>query len=797
MARACVRALQSILKTFCCGLVRESGYAIPVSHPTKVNRYRTLEKATRWIFAVFLFVLILTSFNRELLFFGLDARILPAALASCAIVCAILNAFTAGRSDYRLRMRGSNRWLVIYFILAILCNVAWLNSPHVMVESIFRTVLTANALNLVFVIAIGLNKKHLNWKLLAPIILVSGGVLFASMFAAFAGVDLRDFSSAYPGGASDGISRTVFNEYRFAGYAQDPNFASLFMVIWGAVAVHDWRRTGKLAYLLVAPLAVFGYLISFSKSILVMIVVAVIIVLMGRSVLGALAKELLLLGAFVGPLVVGALGTDRLGIETLSLRFAMWSNALELVPDHLAFGNGLTAARSANLPLDWYVQNHSTVTQTTVELGIVGLAVLYLAVRRAMMCAHPVNTFVQVAFLGTFLTYETMSHTLCVLVLGILPVALRQGGARSDKEVSIYVVNGLNHGGAERVVQNMIGATPQEKAVRVYSFGETEGTLPPVFTKAEVASLGRKRSYALIPIYVWRLNVYLERDWSRCNVLLATSHLPYSQLICRLSRFDDNFLYVLHGMYGVAHRGFGAWLTRWMYNGRKLISVSHQFLEEEMVGNFRVRTRQSAVIYNPLDTESIDEQVSPYLDEPELKQIVSLGRYENPKNQEAAIAAFDRSGLAKDGYTLELFGEGSRRDVLQQEVDSRGMQGSVSLRGFTENPYRELRRSALLVHTAEYESFTMVIVEAHCCGTPVVAFDVPFGAREVMPGKLREYLVPFDDTEALAHKMRQAIYRPYPREEGERVVGLVSPDLIMSRYFDTYRSWCLEESHRR
>ena len=256
-------------------------------------------------------------------------------------------------------------------------------------------------------------------------------------------------------------------------------------------------------------------------------------------------------------------------------------------------------------------------------------------------------------------------------------------------------------------------------------------------------SLGTTRSYSKLPLYIWKLNAFLERDWSRFDVVLATTHLPFAQIVTRLSRFDSEFLYVLHGMYGVKHTGIPGLMTRWLYNARKLISVSNEFLNDEMLGNYGVRSRQKKTIYNPLDTAAIDSQLLPFVGDANLKQIVNVGRYSPEKNQKDAIAVFDASGLAKEGYRLAFLGEGPDRAKLKEEIVRRGLTGSVELTGFVENPFREIRRSAAVLHTAEYESFGMVVVETHYCGTPIVVYDVPFGARETMPGALSEFLAPY------------------------------------------------------
>ena len=196
-------------------------------------------------------------------------------------------------------------------------------------------------------------------------------------------------------------------------------------------------------------------------------------------------------------------------------------------------------------------------------------------------------------------------------------------------------------------------------------------------------------------------------------------------------------------------------------------------------------------IYNLLDFDGMAEQRGPEVEREKL--IVSVGRYVEGKNLAAGIAAFDESGLAAEGYRYELLGEGPMRDELQAEIDKRGLNDSVTLMGFVDNPFAVMRKAACLMHPSEYEAFSMVLIEAHFCGCPVVAFDVPFGAREAMPGELREYLVEFNDVPALAAKLRDAVLGEYPSAKTAQILDQLEPAAVMDKYYDTYTQWAGRE----
>ncbi|MBF9012340.1 glycosyltransferase [Corynebacterium phoceense] len=748
-----------------------------------------LQRVEAWIFNGFLFSLIFATFNRELLVFGQDARLVPAGLGLLTFFIGFIRCVGEKRWP-RLRVAGVNHYLLWYFVFAMVCNVAWSFSDLELVQDQFFTVALANALNLFFWFTVIAFRSRLTWRATSVSTHISGAFLFLSMFLVYRGLDLRNYFSEYEGTGSDGISSTPLGDFRFAGYAQDPNFASLFMVIWAGVAIFEIKRTRNWLNLIVVPIAAFGYVMSLSKAVLVMLVLALLLVLVNRFIVGALAKELMLLGAFAGTIAAG-FNLIQLPTETLYTRSLLWHGAFQWVGQSPIIGSGLTAARSANIPADWYVQIHSSVIQTAVELGIIGLVLLYLAVRRPLMNGHVTIVFITIAFLGTFLTYETMSHAFSVLVMGILPLAIRQAPHKQQKPASIYVINGIAHGGAERVVQNMANSAREDEKVIVYLLAEKPSDAYALADNVEVRGIGKRGARFLLPFYVWGLNRRLEDDWARYRIDLATVHLPFAQLVTRLSRFNADFIYVNHGMAGVSRTGMSARMSRFIYNHRRVVAVSQQLLDEEIRENFKMKSPTMTYIYNLLDFDGMAEQRGPEVEREKL--IVSVGRYVEGKNLAAGIAAFDESGLAAEGYRYELLGEGPMRDELQAEIDKRGLNDSVTLMGFVDNPFAVMRKAACLMHPSEYEAFSMVLIEAHFCGCPVVAFDVPFGAREAMPGELREYLVEFNDVPALAAKLRDAVLGEYPSAETAQILDQLEPAAVMDKYYDTYAQWADRE----
>jgi len=112
------------------------------------------------------------------------------------------------------------------------------------------------------------------------------------------------------------------------------------------------------------------------------------------------------------------------------------------------------------------------------------------------------------------------------------------------------------------------------------------------------------------------------------------------------------------------------------------------------------------------------------------KIILIVSRLEKEKNIQYAIRFF-RSILDRtDGVSLRIAGDGSMRKKLEQLTYKYGVSDKVRFLGHVDNIASEYSKATFLLHTAEFEGFGMVFIEAGLCALPIVSTDVGI-AREV------------------------------------------------------------------
>lgn len=213
--------------------------------------------------------------------------------------------------------------------------------------------------------------------------------------------------------------------------------------------------------------------------------------------------------------------------------------------------------------------------------------------------------------------------------------------------------------------------------------------------------------------------------------------------------------------------------VRKLYGGRRIIAISHGILAS--LSDAKAAPGHGEVIYNVIDASAIERRM--HQDVEVSDYVVSVGRLGlRQKRYDRLLRAYKESGIAQK---LVFVGDGELENA-QALTTELGLDDRVIFLGQKENPYPYIHHADLLVLVSDYEGFGRVIAESLICGTPVVSTDCPSGPRDILTGELATCLVPKDDEQALARKMREVLDAP-PVIKPEHYTCF-SPDTIARRY---------------
>lgn len=168
------------------------------------------------------------------------------------------------------------------------------------------------------------------------------------------------------------------------------------------------------------------------------------------------------------------------------------------------------------------------------------------------------------------------------------------------------------------------------------------------------------------------------------------------------------------------------------------------------------------VIYNPTYSEKIFKKAEEKIEHPFFKEgvsvILSVGRLHSGKDFPTLLKAFSIVCKKKE-VRLIILGEGNERKNLEKMITELGIQDKVNMPGFTLNPYPYMKNSSVFVLSSKSEGLSNVLIEAMCCGCPIVATDCG-GPREILDNGKYGKLVPVGDYEKMAEAILETIDNP-------------------------------------
>ncbi len=163
--------------------------------------------------------------------------------------------------------------------------------------------------------------------------------------------------------------------------------------------------------------------------------------------------------------------------------------------------------------------------------------------------------------------------------------------------------------------------------------------------------------------------------------------------------------------------------------------------------------KKSEIIYNAVKEEFYSVERKPIRGE-----IVTCGRLTEQKNHKLLLNAFAEVVKQHPYAMLKIYGEGTLRDALQEQIHTMGLQDKAFLMGSTNDVGKALQTADLFVLSSDYEGMPNALMEAMAAGVPCISTDCPCGGpRELFAEELSDKLVQCGNVEELAEKICKAL----------------------------------------
>lgn len=192
-------------------------------------------------------------------------------------------------------------------------------------------------------------------------------------------------------------------------------------------------------------------------------------------------------------------------------------------------------------------------------------------------------------------------------------------------------------------------------------------------------------------------------------------------------------------------------MIRFVYHRCKF-SVVSESTQSELIA-MKVPEKNVRVIYNGADLARYKP-----IEEPKKPFMVWVGRIQKYKGPIDACQILQRLMGEFPALTLVIVGDGPFRSEVENYIKAQGLQDKVHLTGFIseEEKIDRLQRATVHLQSSYKEGWGLSVIEANCCGCPVVANDTT-GLRDSCRDNENGLLYKYCDIDDGASKVRKIL----------------------------------------
>ena len=346
-----------------------------------------------------------------------------------------------------------------------------------------------------------------------------------------------------------------------------------------------------------------------------------------------------------------------------------------------------------------------------------------------------------------------------------------------------FFIPSLRGGGAERIFANLANEFSKKDFKVDLILAQKEGPyLKDISKKVNIVDLKSDRILKSLP----RLVNYLRKE--KPDVLLTTlGHVNIVSIIVKIISRSPVKLIIRQAIYfKFSSNKIRTLLEKLLFKkADKIIAIS-KGVEKSLKDVIQIPKQKIKVIYNPVFNHSIIEKSKmtvnhPFFQNKQGKIILGAGRLSRQKDFSTLIRAFSQlKNYPK--IRLVILGEGENRKELEQLIKALGLEDSVSLPGFVNNPYAYMSKADVFVLSSKFEGFGNVLVEAMACGVPVVSTNCESGPFEILSGGKYGKLVPVGNIEKLSQAIEDILENPTEKEILQNRAKFFSIDNAINEY---------------
>ncbi|USL96049.1 glycosyltransferase [Riemerella anatipestifer] len=349
----------------------------------------------------------------------------------------------------------------------------------------------------------------------------------------------------------------------------------------------------------------------------------------------------------------------------------------------------------------------------------------------------------------------------------------------SDKKKKLLIrIGSLRHGGAEKVLVTFLKNLPPDKyevdlLLNLYS-GKYLPEVPSwvnvlYLNKGEMITTNRLQDIpqkAFRVIYQGILKKFPKLLYhfilkgKKYDVELAAIHGFRDEVLNSPLKQSKKIIWIHNDLRKTGFHNYTDAEIRKFFGYDKIMVIS-EYIQKDFDGLAQNETEKNKIIriYNPLDTQEIlNKSTVEELSKPMFPTFVSVGTVFPQKGFDRLLKVHKR--LLDEGllHRVQILGDGYDFDNIQKLKTELGVDDTVDMLGFIDNPYPYFKNADFYVLSSRYEGYPTVLFEAITLRKNIIATEVS-GVREMLlDGDLG--LVVDNSEEGIYHGMKKALTNP-------------------------------------
>jgi glycosyltransferase involved in cell wall biosynthesis len=217
-----------------------------------------------------------------------------------------------------------------------------------------------------------------------------------------------------------------------------------------------------------------------------------------------------------------------------------------------------------------------------------------------------------------------------------------------------------------------------------------------------------------------------------------------------------------------------SYLSHLSYKKTHNIICQSQDMADDFKNIYKETENKIVIINNPITQNfslpKIEKANNEYVN------FITVGRLSKEKGHLRIIKLLSQ---LKYKFHYTIIGSGPLKQEIFEAINQHQLQDNVTYIPFTKDVLEHMANSDLFLQGSYVEGFPNALLESCYAGTPVIAYNVPGGTKEIVVHKENGYLVQTDD-DYLNFLNNMADFNP--EEVRESVISRFSREKIVSQY---------------